>query len=111
MPWTNRLDLRIDRNIAVGGLANLNLFLNVQNLLDADNILGVFRNSGLPNTDGFLGTSTGQALMNAQDNPEAYGFHYNYFTSDPGGAGAASFGGPRAYGLPRQTRLGLRLTF
>ena len=111
MPWTNRLDLRIDRNIAVGGRANLNLFLNVQNLLDADNILGVFRNSGLPNTDGFLGTSTGQALMNAQDNPEAYGFHYNYFTSDPGGAGAASFGGPRAYGLPRQTRLGLRLTF
>lgn len=111
MPWTNRLDLRVDRNIAVGGRATLNLFLNVQNLLDADNILGVFRNSGLPNTDGFLGTSTGQALANAQDDPAAYSFHYNYFTSDPGGAGAASFGGPRAYGLPRQTRLGLRLTF
>lgn len=111
MPWTNRLDLRIDRNIAVGSRAKLNLFLNVQNLLDADNILGVFRNSGLPNTDGFLGTAAGQALMNAQDKPESYAFHYNYFTSDPGGAGAASFGGPRAYGLPRQTRLGLRLTF
>jgi len=109
-PWTSRIDLRVDRDIAVGARAKLNLFLNVQNLLNARNVLGVYRNTGLANTDGFLdGTAGQQAAANSVD-AASYIFHYNYATSSPNGLGNA-FSGARAIGAPRLTRLGLRLNF
>lgn len=110
-PWTNRLDMRVDRTFKLQGRTALNLFLNVQNLLDTRNIFGVYRNTGLVNSDGFLNSTAGQQLAAQQANAESFGFHYNYATSNPNGAGGSFSGLGGGLGSPRSTRLGLRLTF
>ena len=110
-PWTNRVDLRLDRRFQLGGSASLTAFLWVQNLLDQDNVFGLYRGSGLPDDDGFLnGGSAADAIASAEDG-DSYVFHYDYYTDNPTGAAQASFSGTSAYGLPRRTRLGVRLNF
>lgn len=110
MPWTSLIDLRVDRQFDLGA-ASLTAFLWVQNLLDQDNVLGVYRGTGLPDDDGFLDTAQGQnQLANAID-AEALAFHYRTFLSNPNGLADAPFAGTRAWGLPRRTRIGVRLTF
>lgn len=116
MPWTNRIDLRLDRRFQIGGGLSMTAFLWVRNLLDSDNVFGVYRGSGLPDSDGFLeGGEAERELLNSLS-AESYIFHYQALTSDPLGppttlVGTGSFAGPRAFGLPRQTRLGVRLQF
>jgi len=109
-PWTNRLDLRVDRRFALSGRASLTAFVWVQNLLNVDNVFGVYRGSGLPDDDGFLvGGEAGREINNATD-PDSYIFHYDYYTDDPVGPVQASYTGG-GLGLPRRTRLGVRLSF
>ncbi len=91
-------------------------FLWVQNVLDADNIFGVYRGSGLADADGFLeGGEAAREILNSLS-ADSYLFHYQTLTGDPLGppttlVGTGSFAGTRAFGLPRQTRLGVRLQF
>jgi outer membrane receptor protein involved in Fe transport len=119
MPWTNRIDLRVDREFALTEAASVTGFVWVQNLLDTDNVFGVYRGTGQPNDDGFLGTRRGDAEVSNQFDPEAYRFHYRTYLENPMGPDRAdgfvgfedSFAGTRAYGLPRRVRLGVRLNF
>lgn len=65
LPWSQRFDVRIDRDIKIGGKEkgeglgkskeyNLNIYLRVQNVFNTQNILAVYPATGSPVDDGFL---------------------------------------------------------
>ena len=99
MPWSNRIDLRVDRRFAVGsGNASVTAFLWVQNLFDTSNVLDVWRYTGLSDDDGYLATDGGRGFI--ADRPpvaEELYLHRNRVQS--------------WVGIPRLTRIGLRLDF
>ena len=99
MPWTNRVDLRIQRRFRVsGGGANLTAFMWMQNIFNTVNVQNVYRYSGLPDNDGFLATAGGMDFLeSAQPVSETL---YNFRNRSLG-----------SFGLPRLTRLGVRLDF
>ncbi|MBO6575403.1 MAG: carboxypeptidase-like regulatory domain-containing protein [Rhodothermales bacterium] len=98
MPWTSRVDLRIDRKFAAGQRSTVSAFLWVQNVLDQENVQNVWRATGLPGDDGFLSTSGGQQFLSGQV-PAAEAL-YRHRTRGTG-----------AWGLPRMTRIGVRVDF
>ncbi len=99
-PWSTLLNLRVDRAFQLGDNLNLTAFLWIQNLLDADNVITVYQATGLADDDGFLSVGTGQDFISNLEDPsiasEVYGF-------------AAT--NPFNYGIPRQTRFGVRVNF
>ena len=98
MPWTSRIDLRIDRRFQLGSGSSLTAFIWVENLFDQQNTQNVWRFSGLPTDDGFLSTAEGiQFLESAVPASQTY---YQYRNRLLG-----------YVGIPRLTRLGARLDF
>jgi outer membrane receptor protein involved in Fe transport len=98
MPWQSRIDLRVDRRFPLGGRSSVTAFLWVENLLDQVNTNNVWRFTGLPDDDGFLSTSEGGRAV-AQGVP-AFEELYQHRTRNTG-----------SVGIPRQTRLGVRVDF
>jgi hypothetical protein len=94
-PSTLRVDLKVDRAIPVGG-ADVKVFLEVQNLFDTRNVRGVWPVTGLPNDDGYLSTARGQNAYPSELSQAMYGWRIDNEGN---------------YGIPRTTRLGVRLTF
>ena len=98
MPWTNRVDIRVQRRFRVTTGANLTAFLWMQNIFNTVNVQNVYRYSGLPDDDGFLSTAGGiQFIESAQPVSETL---YQFRNRSLG-----------SFGLPRLTRLGVRLDF
>jgi outer membrane receptor protein involved in Fe transport len=97
MPWSSRVDLRIDRAFLVGR-ANISAFLWVQNIFDQRNVNNVWRYTGIPDDDGFLATVAGEQWLNGAA-PVGRTL-YEHSNRQLG-----------FVGLPRLTRLGLRLNF
>jgi len=97
LPGSSLLNLKVDRRFNIGTRRSLTAYLEVENLLDQDNVTGVYQASGLANDDGYLSSDGG-----VQDYPtgslqrDLYRFRLNNQGN---------------YGIPRQTRLGLRLNF
>jgi hypothetical protein len=110
LPWQIRADLRIDKNIDLswGGsadgtgkkVANLNIYLQVLNLLNTKNVLNIYRYTGNANDDGYLTDASAQALIAAQNDPQAFRDLYSAKLSDPS-----------YYSIPRRIRLGVMLDF
>jgi outer membrane receptor protein involved in Fe transport len=98
MPWTSRIDLRVDRKFAAGARSTVSAFLWIQNVLDTENVQGVWRSTGLPGDDGYLATSGGQQFIGGQV-PAAEAL-YRHRTRGTG-----------RWGLPRLTRIGVRVDF
>ena len=99
MPWSSRIDLRVDRRFPVGsGNASVTAFLWVQNLFDTTNITDVWRYTGLNDNDGFLATSAGRGFI--ADRPPVAETLYNHRNRLQS-----------SVGIPRLTRIGLRLDF
>jgi len=94
-PWTSCLDLRLDKSITVGTI-KITPYLWIINALDSKIVRSVYRGTGLPNDDGWLGTLEGQVW--ARNNPEGVAFY------------KARVDSPGNYGPPRQYRLGIRFT-
>jgi hypothetical protein len=109
-PWQFRTNLRIDKNIELTWgkkdsenkkTANLNIYLQVLNLLNTKNILGVYNYTGNPGDDGYLGSTQGQLYLN--NNPSTAGSftdQYNIYINNPNN-----------YGRPRTIRIGVTLDF
>ena len=98
MPWSNRIDIRVDRKFSVGSRSTLSAFIWVQNLLDTKNVQGVHRATGLPADDGFLSTAGGQQFLSSSvPAAETLYQHRNRRLGN--------------YGIPRLTRIGVRLDF
>jgi outer membrane receptor protein involved in Fe transport len=109
MPWQLRIDARLDKDIEIktgkkGGKSGrplyMNIYLEVLNILNTKNILGVYRATGNPDDDGYLAASQFQASIKATTNEAAYRDQY-----------AISVNNPYNYSLPRRIRLGVSLGF
>lgn len=108
LPWQFALSAQLDRNftLKLGGeedkpkTANLNIYLWVTNLLNTQNILGVYRFTGVPDDDGYLATAQYQPQINSQVSPASFRNYYSMFVDNPFNLGA-----------PRTIRLGAKLDF
>lgn len=111
LPSTTRIDVRLDRRFQVG-TASLTAYLIVLNLLDTENVLAVFRSTGLPNTDGYLMTDGGRGYLATQPDPASAAFLYNTYIGGPVNVGSRhTSASSLMYSRPRQFRLGFALNF
>ena len=108
-PWNFRANLRLDKNINLTWgkdgpdgekSANINIYLQVLNLFNTQNILNVFNYTGAPDDDGYLSSTQAQAALAQANSAVAYSNMYSIRMNAPGN-----------YSLPRQIRLGLLFSF
>lgn len=110
LPWLHRLDLRFDKQVAVGG-STASIFLWVENVLGAENVLAAYRAMGRAADDGYLATPAGQNWLDNAPVRSGRAFNYAAYTGGPANVGGPqSSSGSYFYGRPRQVRIGLRLT-
>lgn len=109
LPWNFTLNLRADKNFQISALGDthpvfLNVYVRVQNLLDARNILGVYPATGSPEDDGYLASSDGVArvrnLGTSGRNTDAFLAAYSWALANP-----------NFYTLPRRIFVGAIVEF
>jgi hypothetical protein len=110
LPWQTRLDLKVDKDFDVkmgkkkDGESRkpllLNVYFQVLNVLDAENIISVYSTTGNPNDDGYLASPLGIAAVNTAVSPQAYYDQYQIAVNNPNN-----------YSLPRRIRLGVQVNF
>ncbi|MHC1778202.1 MAG: TonB-dependent receptor [Lentimicrobium sp.] len=104
LPWQFRIDGRIDKDINVQWSEKrssfLNIYLQVLNIFDAQNIMSVYAATGNPDDDGYLAAAEYQNLINTQLDPQSYRDLYSIRVNTP-----------ENYSSPRQIRLGVVLNF
>ncbi len=94
-PSTFRIDLRVEKSFNIGAL-KLSPYLWIQNLLDTDNAVTVYRSTGSPYTTDWLNTETGQTTV--QQLGEGYAQDYQSLERNPNN-----------FGIPRLIRIGLKV--
>lgn len=107
LPATSRLDLRLERQFALGFAdSNLRAYLNIINLLNTRNVLAVYRSTGVPDNDGFV------ALNDSRLDSPGDVFNYQQFVGGPVNIGGTqTTGAGLFYSSPRQIRLGILFDF
>jgi hypothetical protein len=108
LPWQFSVDLQLDRNFTLKfgkegenqKVTNLNVYLWVTNLLNTQNINGVYRFTGTPDDDGYLASAQYDAIINAKNSPDSFRNYYSMYVNNP-----------YNYSSPRQIRLGVRFDF
>jgi outer membrane receptor protein involved in Fe transport len=118
LPGYSILDIRVDRRFSISDRTALTAFLWIENLLDQNNTLGVYRASGVPDTDGFLATALGSTnAANAGTSlgdplaRDSFADNYASYANSPIGTGGNHYSGGVRYSVPRRIRLGFRLSF
>ena len=76
------------------------MYLQVQNLLNAKNIISVYRATGNPEDDGYLTSAAAQNAIDAQNNPDSFRYLYSLAVNNPSN-----------YSLPRMFRAGISFQF
>ena len=109
-PWYFRVNMRVwkDFSFMVGKKKegkdrrelSLQIYLQIQNLLNTQNVITVYRYTGLPNTDGYLNDPSSISAIQASLNPQAYKDQYAAYINRPGN-----------YSLPRRIFLGAVFSF
>ena len=109
LPWAFRFDMRIDKDIDLklgGGKdgekrpAYLNVYLQILNVLNAKNIIGVYSSTGNPDDDGYLSAPEWQREIATQTNADSYAELYRLYVDDM-----------YHYSSPRQIRIGMIFNF
>ncbi|HBX84201.1 MAG: hypothetical protein A2W97_08595 [Bacteroidetes bacterium GWE2_40_63] len=107
MPWRTTVDMKIDKSFMIkfgegeeARTADLNVYLDISNLLDAENILGVYSTTGNANDDAYLSSTSGLSSINKAYDSQSYIDYYLLLLNN-----AAN------YNLPRQIRLGVLFSF
>ena len=111
IPASFRFDLRVDKdfNFTIGGdkeqgkkgrEAYVNVYLQILNLLNSKNIVGVYNATGNPDDDGYLSAPEWQREINSQVDPQAFIQMYSLYVNAGGN-----------YSMPRHFRLGLSFNF
>jgi len=109
LPWQFRMDLRVDKDFyfkskEVAGdnqkRIYMNVYLQVLNLLNTQNIINVYPFTGNPDDDGYLSAPEWQREINSQIDPQSYTDLYGIYVDSPFN-----------YSMPRQIRLGIILNF
>ncbi|MFH0762010.1 MAG: TonB-dependent receptor [Bacteroidota bacterium] len=109
LPWTTVIKMRIDKDFNLSFKKNgnqdrrdlvLNVYLNVDNLLNTQNIAGVYSATGDPEDNGYLTAPKMQQVIATQYDEEAYRMFYQM----------ALWNGAQ-YFAPRTMQIGLSLNF
>jgi outer membrane receptor protein involved in Fe transport len=106
-PWSNRVDLRIDKTLTAWEV-DLNLYVYIINLLNSELINEVWDGSGSPGSTGYLSTDEGHQTILSFNDPggdppttsEEFIRRYTLRSKDVGN-----------YGPPRQYRFGIKMNF
>jgi len=96
-PGSFRIDLKVEKGFPIGNFY-ITPYVWIENLLDADNIVGVWRSTGSPYTTGWLNDPDAQGTIQQQG--EGYVKDYETLEKDPNN-----------FGIPRLIKLGLKLNF
>ncbi|MEJ2494636.1 MAG: hypothetical protein P8Y79_09970 [Ignavibacteriaceae bacterium] len=96
-PGSFRIDLKLEKSFKFGSTL-ITPYVWVQNLLDADNPVNVWRSTGSPYTTGFLETEAGKTK--AKGYGEEWTQDYMSLERDPSN-----------FGIPRLINLGLKVNF
>ena len=109
LPWQFWVDAQIDRDIMLKvnksdgkskKVLYLNVYLQLLNVLNSTNTIGVYSTTGNPNDDGYLSAAQNQSTIGTQTDPQSYRDLYSVMTNNP-----------YNYSLPRRIRLGVILNF
>lgn len=108
LPWQFRTDLRVDKDIFFNSAGKgenarsyyMNVYLQVLNLLNTQNVLNVYPFTGNPDDDGYLAAPEWQRQINNQLDPTSFRDLYSVFVDNPNN-----------YSTPRMIRLGLMFNF
>lgn len=109
LPWQFKIDARVDRDIEIkwkgkngekGKTSYLNVYVEILNILNAKNVLSVYRATGNPDDDGYLAAAEYQTQINQQLDSQSYKDLYSIAVNSP-----------YNYSLPRRMRLGVAINF
>ena len=104
LPWQFRVNAKINKEFEIKWSdkksSHVNVYVQVQNLFDAQNIISVYRATGNPEDDGYLSASASQNAIDARNDPDAFRYLYSLAVNDPS-----------HYSLPRTWRAGLSIQF
>ncbi len=103
LPWSIKLDAKIDKDFKLGKEDKtyyVNVYLLVQNLLNAANIISVYGYTGNPDDDGYIDSATGQQALQTQIDPASFEYLYGLKINNPGN-----------YSQPRRIHLGVQFNF
>jgi outer membrane receptor protein involved in Fe transport len=109
LPWFFRFDGRVDKDFALSvgkdSKGNkkeyfLNVYLQVLNILNTQNIMGVYAATGNPDDDGYLAAAEYQTQIYSQLDPQSYIDMYSIAVNTP-----------YNYTSPRMIRLGVGINF
>lgn len=105
LPFQFRIDARIDKSFKMNygkskRMADFNVYLQIQNLLDTRNVVSVYRYTGNPDDDGYLSSALAQNSIQAQTDTQAFIDQYRMKVNNPNN-----------YTLPRRIRLGVLINF
>lgn len=108
LPWNVRGNLRVDKNIPLTwgkdsenkNQANLNIYLQVLNVLNNRNVLGVYQYTGNPDDDGYLASSQAIAALANANSPTSFRDLYTLRMNNSDN-----------FNKPRVIRIGLLLEF
>ena len=100
LPWSFRVDATANKvwNFKEGAFSNVELYVQILNAFNTQNILGAYSYTGSPDDDGYLSSPQGQNAIQFQTNAQSFADLYNISLANPG-----------LYSLPRRVRLGVRL--
>ena len=97
---SKRFAIKWDAKDGAKKRANVNVYLQVQNLLNNLNVISVYRATGNPDDDGYLTNAAAQAEINAKEDPQSFRDLYQMAVNNPNN-----------YSMPRMARLGITLDF
>lgn len=87
MPWNFRLGMKLDRSFVIGKNSKnpmyLNVYLRITNLLNTQNVFGVYPVTGSPTDDGFLTNANSPGPGFASSQPESYEMLYDLVMNSP----------------------------
>jgi hypothetical protein len=107
LPWRYRLDMRVNKSFDITWgegenlkSASMNIYFQVQNLLNTVNLVNVYQYTGNPDDDGYLNSAVGIGDIANQIDPTAFTDLYSLKLNNPSN-----------YTRPRTVRLGVTLDF
>lgn len=101
LPWVYPLDAKLEKSFTIGSM-KLVAFLRGINILNLKSYDGVFRQTGRPDTDGWLNTNAGKNMLETMG--EYKEDYINWYYASLNNCGATG-----RWQAPRQIRFGLRL--
>jgi hypothetical protein len=105
-PARTTINVRFDRDFELKfgkegkAKAGLNVYVDINNILNTMNVINVYQQTGNPDDDGFLANAKNQSVINSLNDPESFRNYYSMWINYP-----------YNYSVPRTIRLGVQMTF